>query len=77
MSPRQISEPVAHERARIASLTRSRRPDDPDLIEARRNLRAIRIEEYVRRTLADAPPLTDQQRARIAGLLAPADGGAA
>lgn len=57
------------ERARVASLTRSRKADDPELVEARRNLRALRLEEYVTRVVAEAPPLTDEQRERIAALL--------
>lgn len=60
---------VAHERARIASLTRSRTADDPELIEARRNLRAASLESHIARILAEAPPLTADQRQRIAGLL--------
>lgn len=58
-----------HERARIASLSRSRKPDDPELIEARRNLRAVRLAEHVTKALAAAPPLTDEQRQSIARLL--------
>jgi hypothetical protein len=58
-----------HERARVASLTRSRTPDDPDLIAARRNLRAARLEDYIRRTVDAAPPLTAEQRDRLALLL--------
>lgn len=57
------------ERARVASLTRSRKPDDPDLIEARRNLRALRLVEHVQKALADAPPLTNEQRETVARLL--------
>ena len=57
------------ERARLASLSRSRTPDDPDLIAARRNLRAARLEDYIRRTVAAAPPLSDEQRDRLAVLL--------
>lgn len=67
-----------HERARVASLTRSRTPDDPDLVAARRNLRAARLEDYIRRTVAAAPPLTAEQRDRLAVLLrATPDGGRA
>lgn len=58
-----------HERARIASLTRSRQPDDPELVDARRNLAALSLEDYVRQIVAQAPPLTDEQRERIAALL--------
>jgi len=57
------------ERARVASLTRSRPADDPDLIEARRNLRAERLAKAIRETVDAAPPLTDEQRGRLAALL--------
>ena len=57
------------ERARLASLTRSRSADDPDLLAARRDLRAARLEEYISKTLAAAPPLSDAQRDRLALLL--------
>lgn len=60
---------VFHERARIASLTRSRQPDDPELVAARQNLAALRLEEFVSKTLATCPPLTNTQRDRIAALL--------
>ncbi len=43
-----------HERAKVASLTRSRPADDPDLIEARRNLKAERLADYIIRVVADA-----------------------
>ncbi len=57
------------ERARVASLTRSRTADDPDLIAAKRNLCALRLEDHVRKVVSEAPPLTDEQRERIASLL--------
>ena len=57
------------ERARVASLSRSRTPDDPDLVTARRNLRAARLAEHVTKALADAPPLSNEQRETIARLL--------
>ena len=55
-----ISAAVAHHRARTAALTRAirngeRPPDDPDLIDARQNLTALQLEEYVRKVLATAP----------------------
>lgn len=56
-------------RARVASLARDRSDDDPVLIGARRDLRAARLEDYVRRVVAEAPPLTDEQKQRIAALL--------
>lgn len=60
-----------HERARIASLTRSRAVDDPELVDARRNLAAEKLAEHVRRVVDAAPPLTPEQRDRIAALLRP------
>jgi len=58
-------------RARVASLSRSRRADDPDLANARRDLAAERLAEHVRRVVDQAPPLTGAQRAQIAALLRP------
>lgn len=66
-----------HHRGRVAALSRSRTADDPELIDARRQLAAERIADCVRRTLATAPPLTPEQRERIARLLTPVGGGAA
>lgn len=58
-------------RGRVASLSRSRPATDPDLIDARRDLAAEKLAAYVAKTVADAPPLTDAQRDRIAALLRP------
>lgn len=67
-----------HERARVASLSRSRSHDDPELVDARRRMRAERLADYIRRTVDAAPPLTAEQRDRLALLLrAPSDGAAA
>lgn len=53
--------------SRAGSAARWGTPDDA--VAARRELAEARIEEYVTRILADAPPLTDSQRDRLAGLL--------
>lgn len=58
-----------HERARIASLSRSRPADDPELVTARQNLKALRLEEHVREKVASWPPLRPEQAERIARLL--------
>jgi len=58
-----------HERARVASLSRSRTSDDPELVAARQNLKALRLEEYVLKVVAEAPPLTPETRDRIAAIL--------
>lgn len=60
-----------HERARLSALTRHRSADDPDVADARRDLRAARAEDYIRKLVDEAPPLTAEQRARLATLLAP------
>lgn len=57
------------ERARVASLSRSRPPDDPDLVNARRNLKAERLADYIERVVDAAPPLSSAQRDRLALLL--------
>ncbi len=44
------------------------------LAAARANLAAAKIEDFIERTLADAPPISDEQRARLARLLT-VDGG--
>lgn len=51
-------------------------PDDVDRIAAaRRDLAAAKLEDYIERTVASAPPLTDEQLERIAPLLRPTAGG--
>jgi hypothetical protein len=65
---------ILYYRAVVGSLTRSRPPTDPDLIEAQRNLRALMLERRVREALAADPPLTTEQVARIVGLLASSGG---
>lgn len=62
-------------RARVAALSRSRTAEDADLIDARRTLKAERLAAYVAKTVAEAPPLTDEQLARVAALLRPMAGG--
>jgi hypothetical protein len=66
-----------HDRARIAALSRDRKPDDPDLLAARRDLRASRAEDYINQLLAEAPPLSQEQRSRLAILLLRSNGGEA
>jgi hypothetical protein len=62
------------ERGRVAALERGvrageRQPDDPQLIEARRNLRALRLAEHVAKVLADWPKLSDEQIEKVVALL--------
>lgn len=61
-SPRQA-------RARKAALARYRPADDPEVIESARALAEANIEHYIRKTVDAAPPLTPEQRDRLALLL--------
>ena len=61
---------VYHERARVASLSRSRPADDPELVEARQRLKGERLRALIREAVEAAPPLTEDQRRDLAGLLA-------
>jgi hypothetical protein len=56
---------ILHERARIASLSRSRPSDDPELVDARRGLALAKI----KRLVDDAPPLSHEDLQEIATLL--------
>jgi hypothetical protein len=57
------------ERSRLARLSKTHAPDSPLVLEARRDFRAARLEDYIAKTVAEAPPLTDEQRDRLAVLL--------
>lgn len=56
-------------RARIARLSQDHAPDHPDLVEARRELKAQRLEEHIAQVVSTAPKLTVAQRDRIAAIL--------
>lgn len=62
------------DRARVAALSRSRRADDPELVNARRSLKATRLEDYVSRVVSEAPQMTAEQLDRVAVLLRPGGG---
>ena len=57
------------QRARVAGLSKSRDADDPELAEAKHDLKVARLEDHIRELVAAAPPLTAEQRVRLAGLL--------
>lgn len=70
-----LSPAVAHHRARVAAMSRAVRNGErpaADLDRAKRDFNAAKIADYIRRALAEAPPLTDEQRVRLADLLRPA-----
>ncbi|SMG34952.1 hypothetical protein [Agreia pratensis] len=49
-----------------------RRDPNADTTELTRQLKAERLEDYIERVVNAAPPLTSEQRDRIAALLRPA-----
>lgn len=54
--------------AKVAGLAKNN-ADDEALEEARRDLKAIKAEEYIRQVVESAPPLTHQQIERLRSLL--------
>jgi hypothetical protein len=58
-------------RAHLAKAVQKHGNDAAEASEARRDFNAARLDDYIRETLAKAPPLTDEQRARLAELLRP------
>jgi hypothetical protein len=62
---------VAKARARVAALSRPDAGDDTKRTDAKRDLAAAKITAYVEKILAAAPPLSDEQRTRLAELLRP------
>lgn len=58
---------LARTSSRLAVATRTRDPEQ--IAEARREHVAAQIEAYIERVVAEAPPLTDAQRSRLATLL--------
>lgn len=56
-------------KARRAGLTRHRGPDHIETVEAARDYRAEVLAEHVRKVVDAAPPLTAEQRDKIAALL--------
>lgn len=62
---------VAAAHARVAGLAKNH-ADPADIDEARRDLKALKAQEYIRRLVDSAPPLSELQRARLAAFLLPA-----
>jgi hypothetical protein len=54
-------------RAQLAATTRHH--PHADTTDLRRDLRAARAEDYIRKLVSSAPPLTDEQKARLGALL--------
>ena len=62
---------MEHHRGRLAYSTRIRGADAAETQAARRDFRAARLAAYIRREVDQAPPLTGEQRDRLACLLRP------
>lgn len=58
-------------RGRLGIESRRHPKDHPQVTDARRALAEAKIADYIERTLAEAPPLTDRQRTALAELLKP------
>lgn len=56
-------------RSRLAKSAQDKGRDSIETAEARRDFAAARLDDYIRDTLAKAPPLTEEQRTRLAELL--------
>jgi hypothetical protein len=65
-----------HAVAKHAGLARRRPPSDADVIAARRDVDVECLAAHVKRVVDSAPPLSSQQRSRIAALLRPTGGAA-
>ena len=53
----------------LANVCRHHPTDEKKKTDARRNLAEAKIADYVQKVVSSAPPLTDEQLERIAGLL--------
>ncbi len=58
-----------HTRSKIANA--KRKDPNADVTDLRTQLKAERISDYLQKIIDEAPPLTQEQRAKLAELLAP------
>lgn len=66
--------PISEKRSALARHAAAVRWDKPNQAETARDLATARIAEYIERVVDSAPPLTAEQRDRIAALLRPTAG---
>jgi hypothetical protein len=62
-------DPVLSQRGRRNVLVRHYGADDPRTVEAERDLKAAGLEQHIREIIDTAPPITEEQRSRLALLL--------
>ena len=61
---------LSHVRARLARQYINGKTPDPEVADAlRREIKETELERHVRKCLTTAPPLTSEQRQRIASIL--------
>ncbi|MEB4208769.1 hypothetical protein [Mycobacterium sp. 94-17] len=60
---------ILHYRAEVGALSRSRPDNDPELVEARLNLRVENLAKQVKKAVEASPPFTEEQIDRIAAIL--------
>jgi hypothetical protein len=77
-----ISPELASKRGRFAALARTvktgeRKPNDPKYVAAQQALKAANLEKHIKTVVDSAPPLTEEQRTKLAELLKPVRGSGA
>ena len=72
-----LTSAVTTARARVSALKRHHPNGGAAVDAAVRDLAAASIEEYIKRVVDAAPPLTQDQRSRLTALLRPTSGEAA
>jgi hypothetical protein len=72
-----VSGDVSRHRAQVARRSQSYPANHPRVVEAKRDLAEANARHYIESVLAQRPPLTDEQRNRLAELLRPVRAGGA
>ncbi|WP_162112694.1 hypothetical protein [Mycolicibacter kumamotonensis] len=72
-----VSGDVSRHRAQVARRSQSYPANHPRVVEAKRDLIEANARRYIKTVLAQRPPLTDEQRTRLAELLRPVRKGGA
>lgn len=62
---------MSRARGTVAALAIHHPSDSPQVIEAKRELRSIKLQEYVAKAVAELPPLSEDQLKEVARLLLP------
>lgn len=68
-----MSRTTLEARGRLNALQRHRKPDDPEIVQARGDLKAASLEKRIREAVASAPPLSKDQKNRLSVILSDGD----